>query len=259
MTTHISRLISVWDVLNEIVEDTGLSDVKMHSTWIRWCIKADREVGAYHQYKIKCTKILIQNCEVEFPCDAIALLPGMAITSNSDCTQAVVDETAAIFGIPIMNRYYRYTSPGTSLVYFMDAGPVEVGMRSCSYHLVNNKMQVDSTLNGKYMFIRYLGYEMDCNGFPLIRASNADACNYYLQMKMGERARWSKGLYKIDRFDLADITKRYSYHIRKARAEAGEPTEAEWNDIVNMVNSPATGIRNGIWLLNDNYFTRAAA
>ena len=252
--SNISKLVSVWNIINELVEDTGLGDVKMQDTWIRWAVKADREVGAFHHYSYRRKKIKICNCEITLPCDIIALLPGTAITENDDCSDACISETDPVFYADDSARFYSGLAPGKGIAFVVTGGGAP---NPCfyNYRLENNKLKFNSSsFNDKYVVVRYLGYEEDCNGFPLIRESNSDACNYFIQLKMAEKARWSKGVFHVQNHELRDIRKMYSFHVAKARSEAGSPTEEEYRSMKIMRNSPLLGIANAHWVGQDKYW-----
>jgi len=249
---EIYKTTSIQNVIQNITEDTDLDLIKYKPRITRWITYIDREIGAMHLYKKKRCVLTAKTCYLELPSDAVVLLPGILYgDQGTDCESAFSD---ARCGRLITTAQYPSTFETSATFIAVDGGYENAGKNPFDYKVVNNKLYLPKDYDGELFTVEYLGYETDCDGFAMIRESNHEACNYYVQSKLAETTRWRSQEFKMTESVINKLVSTYSFYVRKARSDAGQPTEQEWLQIREMVNNPLTGLFDAYYLYNEAYF-----
>lgn len=234
----INKLVSINNVLLNLMDDLGLDHGKYRPTFTNWALMAERNIGGVAGYKRKWAVLKIDKCSAEIPCDAKVL--EMALMGNHGCdcqdlfknyycniptTNAVWDNGFLIIDKPTNDNYAGYVN----------------------YVVQNNYLVFDKNYDGQDITIQYLGVEVDENGIPLVGINHLEAIAEYCKYKYWERnIRNSNDLGR-----KRDHKYEWERLCARARGEDAEPTEAERRFIVDKINDPLAGrgLVLGTWKL----------
>lgn len=230
----IRKLVSIKIAIDDALDSVNAKDSSMlYPVMMRWAQKAEKNIGSYSIYPIKCCTKTIENCRAEIPCNAVRLIPGLII-GEYECDECMtIFNSAEENNIQVFNygNEVLYKSNNTSKFMRIDYSIADE-------HIIFNNSH---NLNGQKVTFRVRSAAMDCDGFMLVPESHIDAIEAFLILKLAKRSKFLSSEYKISAQDMNSFEYDYHRKVRDARAMDHEMTESEYAALVETINNPFSG------------------
>lgn len=223
----INRLVSVDNVIVDLMDDLGLDHDKYRPMFTNWAVRAEKKIGSFYQYKRKHAVLTISGCVAEIPCEAVYLQLALMGDYGCDCGD-LFRHVCSNIGITI-------GSDTSFLVIDIPTSGNFYALRD--HHVQDNKIIFSSNLDGQKVTIQYLGIESDENGISLIGENHIEAIGEYCQWKFKRRRVKDWMQQKM----IGDHEKQWHILCADARAEDAEISESERQRIVGMLHDPLVG------------------
>ena len=227
----INRFVSIHNAVQNAIDDLGVSG-EYRRIFIRWAIEADMRIGGIRALEEKSCCITVCGCSAELPMDAVAISnKGIVLGScDGEC------DTRTLFNDYWINREVQV---GGFCFYDFNGKTYSFFDR---YRILDNKISFfDDRLDGKMITVYYVGYKTDCDGFPMVKTNHIEALTEWIIYKYYRRTKTSATEKRIVSGDVTEQRQVALFAILGARAEDGEPTQDERDNIISAVNSPFTG------------------
>lgn len=244
------KKVSIKIPVFQFIEDLGLEETRMVPLLKRWCVEADHKIGSYYSYKRQICVVEVNECKAELPCSTVGVIAWMRGDHGCNC------------GLLFRSCYGVQRDLGiatTGMNGFEVVDPVGhsgiVQSVNVSWEVQNNHIVFGQSFPaGTKITIQYLGYEEDAEGFPMINNNHLTAMSAYLEWKLALQSRWKPTLKTQNENAIKEMQRRWAQECRQARAEDGQPSESERQEIVTMINDPMSGIGLVNWSLYDNWY-----
>lgn len=235
----VSNVVSVNNAIAIAMEDLGGNvSQNMIPVMIRWAIDADKEIGSRNYYEPKRKAVKAEGVYLDIPCDAVFVKPyvveGDYEKDDCCCEEAVLSCISGSDAPLIMTA----SSEDYSLTHTSVGGvAVNFYKKNVGYKIFNKKIRFGCDKSGKTFTIFYIGYQTDCDGFPMIRESNVPAAVAYIKYMYAERMRFS-GDKAFTIGERRELKLEYSRQVGKSIVASNATTEEQNQNIRDMMNSP---------------------
>lgn len=231
------------------MDNMNIQNTKDVPLYMVWGIEADRKIGSYYSYKKKIKVLDVVDCHSELPCDAVAVLGLLLGDHGCDC------------GLAFNNIFSYWAGAGRGFIDttagFIVVDPnYSVNCTGIRWHIQGNNLIYDRNFNGNKVTVQYLAYETDERDFPMINENHVDAVAQYIEYKHAMRTRWWDPEYRIQENVIEKLRFEWNRKCRHARAEDGDPSVTDMQEITAMINNPLSGIGIALWKYNDIYWGR---
>lgn len=229
----VANLVSVNNAIMIVMEEVeGLNNAYI-PRMTRWAIDADKEIGARNTYAPKRKAIKAVGPYLEIPCDAIFIKPVIVAgdhENDSCCDECINAVSGSDEPVVMVASEYGLT--------YMSVGGVrmEYYKRGSGYKIYNRQIRFNCDQNGKVFTISYVGYQTDCDGFPMVRESNLNAIAAYIKYKLADMMKWTDKKFTAGEMDR--MHREYGRQVGKALVAANSTTAEEDQELINMINSP---------------------
>ncbi len=226
----INKLISIHDSVFNAQKDMGIDTTADVPTLTRWAVEAEREIGSYYGWKKQNAVLTGVGCIAYLPCQAMRVQYVIMGDHGCDCGDLVrsVSTFASNVSATVNDTFFVVDKPTEE---FMCGG--------INWEVQNNKLVFQGSVDGQKLTIQYLGYELDCDGFPMVNENHIVAISNYIKWKFAERSRFSP--IKMDHADIAYMQRRWVEEKLMARAEDSQISETDREQIVSMLHDPYIG------------------
>ncbi len=239
----INKLVSVKNVIINIMDDLALDHSKYTPMFTNWALTAEKKIGGYYQYVKKHAVLDIHGCHAELPCDAVYLQRAI-MGDLGDCCTDIFERTCGVLG----NFNVDATAGNINLSSFLivDLGANADGTTAITgfvrYEVQDNKIIFLDNYDGQKVTIQYLGMQTDCNGIPDVGENHIEAIGEYCLWRYRRRSIKSG----IDIGVVRDHKKEWEQLCACARADDAWLSDSERTMIVELLHDPFAG--KGLWL-----------
>lgn len=247
----ILRKISIKNAIQQAQDNMGIDHNRDIPLFTQWAVEADRKIGSYYSYKRKIVILHVENCRAELPCETMGVL-GVVFGDRGTKCDTLFHQLhrqegglgwmySDFWGEPGCCRSMRYEIQNNHLVF------------SGNFHTLHSTLPIPPNSHHDFrrrVTVEILALETDQEGFPLINENHVDAVSQYIEYKQALRTRWNSIENKITETGIADMKMEWGRKCRDARADSGEPSQSDLQEIKNMINDPISGV--GIHLLQLN-------
>ncbi len=246
----INKLISVNNVIVNLIDDLGLNHNKYKAMFVNWATTAEKSIGSYYQYTRKHAVLKICGCTAELPCDAVFLQRAILGDHGNNCGElfnlvcfGLGSNSAFVSGSINLSNFLIVDKPANS------DGFVG-GWNFIGNHVQDNKIIFDANRDGEKVTIQYLGLEVDEDGVPLVGENHLEAILEYCMWKFRRRSIRSG----IDIGVARDHERRWHELAARSRGDDAELSDADRQKIVGMLHDPYIG--KGLLLIpsQGNYY-----
>lgn len=236
----INKLISVDNVVINLLDDLALDHTKYTPMFTRWALWAERQIGSYYSYVKKHKVLTIKGCTADLPDDVMCLQ--IAIMGDlGDCCKDIFNTTC----LGLTNGGSFSTADAQNGFLIVDIG--NMGVETNTYGFVqyvvqDNKIVFLQDYDGQKVTIQYLGTKSDCDGMPYINENNVEALTEYCMYKFKSRnIRSGIDIGVVDRH-------KNNWHrcAASAKADSATPSYSERKMITELINDPYAG--KGLWV-----------
>jgi hypothetical protein len=239
-----NKLVSVKNVLVNLMDDLGLQHNKHTPMFVNWAILAEKKIGSYYAKKKKVDVLTIDGCTADLPCDCEYLQ--VAILGDvKDCCTDILERGFLCFNAEVGSTFANQYDLSSFLI--VDLGGTETSSNTVNfgfvrYEVQDNKIIFLNNYDGQKVTIQYLGVETDCDGIPYVGENHLEAIGEFCMWKY-KRNRIKSG---ID-IGIVDRHKReWEQLCADARATDAVPSESERRMIVEKLSDPFAG--QGLYL-----------
>ena len=239
----MNKLLSIKIPVSNALEDMGIDIAKDIPTFTRWATDAEKSIGSYYSLCKKIEVIKVKHCSAKVPCDAAFIQ--MVLLGNfgcdcwdlfTRCTQNFDTLTAAV-----SDTFLIIDSPGT------DNGVVLGGPK---WEVQGGNIVFTRDYDNQYITIQYLGLKTDEDGFVLVGENHVEAIVNYIMYKYAVRSRFSPD--KMDHGDKAFFWREWMRLSSSARADDGQLSDSDRQEIVSMIHDPYIGYGLEVGMNNKN-------
>lgn len=227
----MNKLVSIKVPVLNAIEDMGLDIAKDVPTFTRWAADAEKQIGSYYSFVRKIDVITAKNCTVNLPCDCSHVQYVILGDYGCDCSD-------------LFSRcYVASTSIGASttdtflIIDKPETGNVVLG--GLLWEVQNGQIVFNKDYNNQKVTVQYLGFKTDEDGFPLVGENHVEAIVTYIMYKFARRSRFSP--IKMDHMDVRELWREWNRLASNSRADDGEITDVDRQQIVGMISDPFIG------------------
>lgn len=252
----INKLVSVNNVIINLLDDLGLDHTKHKPMFVNWATMAEKNIGSYYQYKRKHAVLDVHGCIADLPWDAAVLEMAIMGDCGTDCGDLFMQTYGSYFRGALNNvgvTVGNIDSVSFLVVDLPAAATSESGVYSfgtVGNHVQDNKIIFDCNRNGQKVTVQYLGIEVDSDGIPLVGENHLEAIAEYCMFKYRRRRIRSGVELGLSR----DHERRWHELAARSRGEDAEPSQADRDNIVNMIHDPFIGKGLQLIPLLGNYY-----
>lgn len=234
----INKLITINEILTHLVEETSPDVLEQKPALVRWAKECDQRIGAYYTYQENYYLRNVNGYTVQLP-----------------------DETVHVVGIiygdyldqcpDVFNNYYNQINqtPGTYLgedvVWKWSETDKALTCRKLNWSVQNNQVVFPSNMDAQEVTLKLLTYQTDKDGFILFNEHHVQAISLYLQKMLAKQERWrnfKRGkLTTMHRAMIDDLEREYHKEVRRTKSDTEPWTDAQMQEISNMINHPFSG------------------
>lgn len=230
----INKLVSINNVIVNLIDDLGLNHNKYKAMFTNWAVTAEKSIGSFYQYKRKYAVLNITGCTAELPQDAAFLQ--IAILGDYGC------ECGDLFNQTCygLNLNRAFVNGNINLANFLVVDKPSgdtAGYGMVGFHVQDNNLIFDCNRDGQKVTLQYLGLELDCDGIPLVGENHLEAILEYCMWKFRRRNIRSG----IDLGLARDHENRWKEYVCRARGDDAELSESDRQRIVDMLHDPYIG------------------
>ena len=235
----INKLVSVNNVIINLLDDLALDHTKYKPMFTNWAIWAEKQIGSFYQYEKKFAVLDICGCHAELPCDAKYLQRAIMGDRGCDCT----DLYNSVCGNLLSNVNVTSGSFDSTSFLVVDlpaSATAESGTFSfgfVGYDIQDNKIIFKQNLDGQKVTIQYLGLKCDCDGIPLVGENHLEALAEYCMYKFRRRNPKSG----IQLGMIRDHKQAWEQLAARARGDDAEVNDSDQKRIVALLHDPYAG------------------
>jgi len=234
----INKLVSVNNVLINLLDSLSLDHTKYKPMFVRWAIDAEKQIHSPYQYKRKHKVLTIKNCCAELPCDAEILELALLGDYGTDCGDMFTRFMGGFFNAQVTTG--NIDSVSFLVVDLPSSATAEngyFGFGLVNYHVQDNKVILDRCYDGQNLTIQYLGLEVDCDDIPLVGQNHLLALEEYCLWQFRRRNMKSG----IDIGIARDHERLWREYAGSAKADDATPSASEQELAANMLHNPFSG------------------
>lgn len=235
----INKVISIDNVLLDLLDDLALDHTKYTPMFARWIQKAEDKIGSRYQYKKKKAVLDIKGCTAELPCDAMSLQLAIMGSQGCNCDDLYNQFTCGAYTPAVAGQIIGVNNLSFLVVDTVQAGQATAWTNFVDYEIQDNKIIFKNNYDGYQVTIQYLGLQTDCEGILMIGQNHVDAIGWYCKWKFYDRNVRSG----IDLGKSRDAKMEWERQCLSARAKDAQEsfTESERARVVEMNHDALIG------------------
>lgn len=239
----INKLVSVNNVIINLIDDLGLDHNKYKPMFVNWATTAEKNIGSFYQYKRKRIVLNICGCVAELPCDAVYLQRALMGDYGLDCGElfsacgGFLNNVNARAGNIDLTSFLVVDLPAGATSASPTGGTGIFSFGLVAHHVQDNKIIFDINRDGQKVTVQYLGIEVDKDGIPLVGENHLEAILEYCLWKFRRRNVRSG----IDLGLARDHEHRWNEFVCRARGDDAELSDTDRQRIVQMLHDPYIG------------------
>lgn len=234
----INRLVSVNNVIINLMDDLGLNHNKHKAMFVNWATMAEKNIGSFYQLKRQHAVLDICGCVAELPCNAVYLQRAIIGDWGQDCSNMFNNVCGLLNNVSVTVGNIDSTSflvVDLPPSFTAESGNFSFGF--AGHHVQDNKIIFDINRDGQKVTIQFLGFEVDSDGIPLVGENHLEAIAEYCMWKYRRRIIRSG----VDLGVARDHEQRWNMYAARSRGDDGELSETDRIKIVDMLHDPYVG------------------
>jgi hypothetical protein len=235
----INKLVSINNVLLDLLDDLGLDHTKYTPMFARWIEKAEKKIGSRYQYQKKKAILNIKGCVAELPCDAMSLQLAILGNQGCDCSDLFNKFQCGTFvpSSPSSEVISGYNNLSFLIVDIVNNGQAMTANNFKLYEVADNKIIFRNNYDGYQVTVQYLGLVTDCDGIIMVGENHVDALGWYCKWMFSQRSIRSG----IDIGRTRDLQMEWERQCVNARAIDAQLTESERQRVVEKLHDAHAG------------------
>lgn len=229
----INKLISIKVPVLEALGDMGIDHAKNLPDFIRWAVRAEREIGSYYSLERQIQVLTVDKYRAELPCEAMyaqrVLLGDYGCDVfdlfNTWCLGVTKPVTFAL-----TDSFLVISNPGETSPFMLS------GM---TWEIQDNFIVLSQNYDREKITVQYLGLAKDEDGFPKICENHVEAIIAYIMFRYATRSRFTQN--KMDLGDSLEFKRQWGTLAREARAMDDQFTESQRAAILDILHDPMSG------------------
>lgn len=238
----MNELVSVKHAVLDAMDDMGIDLTHELPVLTRWAIDAEKQIGSYYSLKKQRRVIKVENCRAELPCHVAFVQRVLNGDHGCDC-----DDLFQTCSGVLSTAQSNATTNGSFAVVDV-VGDQQVRLSDTLWEIQDNKIVFQTNMNGKFVTIQYLGYEIDEHDFIKIGINHIPAIVEYIMYKWIVRSRFSPN--KLDNVDKNHHWREWHRLCSHARATDSELSESDRDEILSMIHDPLIGFGLSVGMFN---------
>lgn len=232
----INKLISIKAPILEAFGDMGIDHTKNYPDFVRWAVRAEREIGSYFSLKKLVKPLKVNRFRAELPCEAMyaqrVLLGDYSKFPDLFNMECLGVPKPNIIIDPMISTFLVIDNP-------LMPGGRELTPYELKWQVQDNHIVLNQDYHDKIITVQYLGLELDVDGLPRVDENHMEAIIAHIKWKYAGRSRFSP--VKMELGDVAMLRGEWATLCAEARAMDDIVSESDHDDCVRLLHDAFSG------------------